>query len=234
MKSTDPTGSARVCYDCASEHGRDSMFCPECLPERMPPIIREKPTKPPRIGLWTAILSVFRYRGHIRAHRERIAALERDLRQSEEMNEGLRRMLKQKGVALEELTKAFDDCDSERSKALRQLTALGIHWGHVVAQAEKMGWNPNSDTVGAAAQSTCPIETQEPKDPDAIAEGHNPHRVSNAVVGEGWRLLTTKEIKLREITAGIDKDPNLEMRIRGEWIANCRGTSTIDTYRVRI
>lgn len=131
------TPISRICYHCDNHAQPSSMFCIQCLPERMPPIIREKPPKPPRRSLWQFLRDALRLRSHARALSSRLNDVESELRDTQQANKALRLRCKDLKTQLVELTQAFDSVDEERAKLARKLTETAIEWSPIAQFARK-------------------------------------------------------------------------------------------------
>lgn len=251
MNSTNPTGTHRVCYQCDNHAQSGSMFCAECLPERMPPIIREKPPKPPRRSLWTFLSGLLRLRSHSRNLSRRIIGLESDLSDMQQANVALRKRCKDLKTQLQAMTQAFDECDEERSKLARKITESAIAWAPVAQIAKNALGNhaqmpaiasfvvnrlnpPRVEQNAIAAVSRNSEQSAAPlgQNPETeIAPGHNPDRVTVAQVGKGWMLLENG------LTI-FDSFPSGEIewwsRITFDWHPAGNQPNFKTTYRVRI
>lgn len=217
----------------------------------MPPIIHEKPPKPPRRSLWQAFSGLLRLRSHARNLSARVNTLESELRDTQAANKALRLRGKDLKTQLVELTRAFDDCDEERAKLARKLTDAAIAWAPIAQWArECLGNDAELPAIAsyvadrlkqpyAGENAVPPVSWQSDQSPaplgqnpeSEIAPGHNPDGLTVAQVGEGWRLLTENEIKERAFS---DVCCEGWQSFYQDWQTNCLGVSFACTYRVRI
>lgn len=251
MQSTHPTGTHRVCYQCDNPARSGSMFCPECLPERFPPIVQEKPPKPPRRSLWQAVAGVLRLRSHTRNLTERINDMELELLDTQQANALLRKRCERVKDELKQLAQAYDEVESERSKLARKVTSIAIDWApvteialkHLGSSAEMpaiAAWvadrlSPPSADQNAVVAISCDYN-QSPaplgQNPETeIAPGHNPKGLTAAEVGVGFRLLTVNEIQTKAFSK---THCECWVETLQAWLPDFLGNSLDNTYRVRI
>lgn len=194
---------------------------------------------------------MLRLRSHARSLSARIDTLEADLRDTQQANKALRLRSQALKAQLEELTRAFDDCDAERAKLARKVISAGIDWApvteialnHLGDRAEMpaiASWvadrlrqysaNKNADTVVPEQSSALPAPLGQNPETE-IAPGHNPDRVTVDQVGEGWRLLNEEEI-----SGAKEGILNREIWIQesNRWSSGYNGSISAFTYRVRI
>lgn len=250
MQTTTKTGTNRICYQCDNHAQSGSMFCPECLPERFPPIIREKPPKPERQSVFRWLSGLLRTRAHVRNLAARIDTLEAEKRDVEQANKALRLRCRDLKTQLKALTDAYDETEAERCKLARKVTSLALDWSPITAFALKHLGNdaqmpaiasfvagclnaPCANQNASTAVSVESVQSAPPlgQNPETeIAPGHNPDRLTVAQVGEGWRLITPEE----------QENPCLGKSNRSMW-RGCdwtdeiyNGSISAFTYRVRI